>query len=164
MVFLLHLKSSNTSHTGAVFHYTMLQMAVWWLLYVLMLLWTVRFPLQVRSFGKSHWFKVLHIACVTLALLVPLIPVIAAFATGGFNNTNFPPHFCTGRDSEATFYSLMVPIMIVLQIGVAVLTLIFWTLHKVSQWHRKLTKHRMHMHISLGLSISYLTSKKSYLP
>ncbi len=122
-------------HTGAVFYYTLLQTTVWWLLYVLMLFWRVRFPLHIRSFGKTHWLKFVHISCVTLALLAPWIPVIAAFATGGFTNASFPPQLCTGRDSEAAFYSLMVPIMVIMQIGVSLLIVIFWTLHKVSLWH-----------------------------
>ncbi len=121
------------THAGVVFYHILLQLLLWWLFHVTMLFWNIRFPLHARIFKESHpsTMKCIHIACVTLALLVPCIPVIAAFATGGFFNSSYPALLCIGRNIDATFYSLVVPLIITMQIGVTMLIVIFWTLHKV---------------------------------
>lgn len=99
---------------------------------MLMLVWKIRFPLHARSFETSHRVKYIHAAVIVSALLVPWIPVIATFATGGFTNTSFPPILCTGEDADASFYSLVVPLIVLLQVGVTLLIILFWTLHKVN--------------------------------
>ncbi len=116
-----------------VFYHILLQLLLWWLLHVTMLVWKICFPLHAQSFETSHrlGMKVIHIASVTLALLIPSIPVIAAFASEGFNNTSFPPLLCTGSNADATFYSLVVPLIIMMEIGVTMLIVIFWTFYKV---------------------------------
>ncbi len=86
--------------------------------------------------GVSSINNEVHPHCMChLALLVPWIPVIAAFATGGFFNSSYPPLLCVGRNADAIFYSLIVPLIIMVQIGVTMLVVIFWTLHKV--WYCK---------------------------
>jgi len=71
------------------------------------------------------------VICVILALVLPLIPVITAASKGGFTMTRFPTFLCTGRDSDATFYTLVLPIVIILGIGTTVLVFVFWKIHKV---------------------------------
>ena len=51
----------------------------------------------------------------------------------GFGMTNFPPILCSGLDSDASFYSLVLPILILTEIGMTLLVFAFWDVRKVSQ-------------------------------
>ena len=89
--------------------------------------------------------KYIHIVCIAIAILVPFIPVAATmsqFAHGksfaeavnggfGFGITRFPPLMCTGRHGNTIFYSLILPIIVLVIIGIALLAAVFWIIHKV---------------------------------
>ena len=71
---------------------------------------------------------------VVVGLVLPTLPVIVTFTTGdpsGFGMTRFPPILCTGLQTDSTFYSLVLPINILMIIGIPLLIIIFWTIHKV---------------------------------
>ena len=51
----------------------------------------------------------------------------------GFGMTNFPPILCAGLDSNATFYSLILPINILIEIGMTLLVFTFWDVRRVSK-------------------------------
>ena len=119
-------------HAGIVFYYTLFQTAVWWFLHVAALFWGIRFPLQAKALATSNCQKYFHLVMVLLGLTLPIIPVIATLASGGFGLTRFPVILCTGKKGAATFYSLVLPIGILMQIGVSLLILIFWTIYKVT--------------------------------
>ena len=133
---------------GVVFYYSLLQLAVFWFCHVLALFWKIRFPFHSRSFQMAHRVKYIHIAAVALGILVPFIPIIATMsqyahkrssveaATGGlgFGITRFPPLLCTGRHADTTFYSLILPLLVILMIGMTILLIIFWIIHRVSQY------------------------------
>ncbi len=131
---LWHSNCVNTNvhyPTGVVFYYVLLQLALWWLLHVSILFWKICFPFHARSFESAGRFKYVHIVCVIVGLLVPWIPVIVVFANGGFTMITFPPLPCTGREAGPTFYGLVLPIILLLQIGITLLIILFWTVHKV---------------------------------
>ena len=115
-------------HAGIVFYYALLQIAVWWLLHVAAIFWGIKFPFRAKSLAASNRQKYLHIFMVLLGLILPIIPVITTLARGGFV---FTPILCIGRKDNATFYSLILPMIILMQIGISMLIIIFWTVHKV---------------------------------
>ena len=94
----------------------------------------------------AHRVKYVHIAAVALSILVPFTPVVAIMsqyghgrsaaeaATGGlgFGITRFPPLLCTGRHANTTFYSLILPIFLILMVGMTMLVIIFFIIHRVS--------------------------------
>ena len=137
---------------GVVFYYSLIQLAMFWLCHVLALFWKIRFPFHSRSFQMAHRTKYVHIAAVVLCILVPFVPIVATMsqyghgrssveaATGGlgFGITRFPPLLCTGRHADTTFYSLILPILVILMIGMTILLFIFWIIHRVS--HTIITK------------------------
>jgi len=100
--------------------------------YVVSLFWDIKFPFHARSFETAHRIKYIHITMVTVGLVLPTLPVIVAFSAGnpstrGFRLTRF---LCTSLQRDPTFYSLVLPINIVLAIGVPLLTILFWIIHK----------------------------------
>jgi len=122
-----------SSSAGIVFYYGIFQLAVWWFCHVVSLFWKIRFPFHARSFETAHRIKYIHITMVIVGLVLPTLPVIVAFTAGnpstrGFRLTRF---LCTSWQRDPTFYSLVLPINIVLAIGVPLLIILFWIIHKV---------------------------------
>ena len=116
---------------GTVLYYILLQLALWWFFHVSSLFWKINFPLNAKAVESAHRIKYVHITMVLLALVLPFIPVIAAFATTGFVLSQFPSILCLGSNTNASFYSLVLPIQLLLQVGIALLIAIFWKIHKV---------------------------------
>lgn len=134
-------------NAGMVFTYTLIQLTVWWLFHTASLFWKIQFPFHARA---SQRIKCIHISCFIVGILIPLIPIIASVAKSaakfdsssgmgsfldrglGFTVTRFPPVLCTGSDKDVVFYSVVMPIDIVLSVGCSMLIIMFWTIHKVS--------------------------------
>ena len=119
---------------GIVFYYGLFQVAVWWFCHEISIFWGVCFPFHAKSLEKAHRTKYIHIIMVIVGLVLPALPVIVTFTTGdpsGFGLTRFPPILCTGLEKDATFYSLVLPINILMAIGIPLLIIIFRIIHKV---------------------------------
>lgn len=125
---------------GIVFYYGILQLIIWWVCHVSILFWKIRFPFHARSFDQSGRTKYIHVACILVSLLVPLTPVLAIIlnnldgqgvGTVGFTITRFPPLLCSSPDANATFYALVVPVILVVGTGLTMLVFMLWFLHKV---------------------------------
>ena len=95
--------------------------------------WGVQFPLHSQSFRMAHGTKYIHLTCVVLALVLPLVPVLTNKFKGGYTMGRFPPILCFGRDADATFYSLVLPLDIILGVGSNLLLFIFRKIHKVGK-------------------------------
>ena len=90
--------------------------------------------MHAKTFETSRRVKYVHITMVVVGLVLPTLPVIVTFTTGdpsSFGMTRFPPILCTGLQKDSTFYSLVLPINILMIIGIPLLIIIFWTIHKV---------------------------------
>ena len=149
---------------GAVFYYTLFQLMVLWLCHIPTLFWGLKFPFQANAFKRSHRMKYLHIASVVVGVLVPFVPVFATmiqFSYGkssaeavrgglGFGVIRFPPIICMGRHKDTTFYSLVLPLSIILMIGITLLIFVFWIIHKV-----RLNEYNVLFVFALFLSTNY---------
>ncbi len=130
---------------GIVTHYSYVQLNTWWVLHVSSMFLTIVFPYRTRALRISKKLTYIHVACVLVGLFLPVIPVIAAMShhaveakSGamlagrlGFGIVAFPPYLCSGIDGDVTFYSLILPNNILTQIGVTMLILTIWYVHKV---------------------------------
>jgi len=125
-----------SSSAGIVIYYGLFQLAVWWFCHVVSLFWGIQFPFHARLFKTTGRIKYIHITMVIVGLVLPTLPVIVAFTAGnpssrGFRPTRFPPILCTSLQRDPTFYSLVLPINILIAVGVPLVIIIFWTIHKV---------------------------------
>lgn len=141
---------------GVVFYYALIQITLWWLFHIAALFLIFRFPLHFRRWQKLHRIRFIHIFCVVMGLLLPALPVVvtmADYATDvrgprdpkglGFGLTNFPPILCAGLDPNATFYSLILPITILTEVGMTLLLFTFWDVRKNHSYSfRKALKQR----------------------
>ena len=128
-----------------MFYYGLLQLATFWFCHVLALFWKIRFPFHSRAFQMAHRVKYVHITCVVIGIVFPALPVVATMSQAahgtssadvvkaglGFGLTRFPPILCTGRHGDTTFYSLILPILLILMVGITFLLIIFWIIHRV---------------------------------
>ena len=116
---------------GIVFYYVVLQVTLWWFFHVSSLFWKMKFPLHAIAAESARQIKYVHLTMVVLGLILPLVPVIATLTTSGFGINRFPPILCFGANLNATFYTTIFPIMLFLQVGITLLVVSFWTVHKV---------------------------------
>ena len=95
------------------------------------LFWKVKFPFHAKRLERS---RIIHLLVVLLALFVPTIPVIASFSTGGFVSSNNPPILCVSRSRGAAYYTLALPISIIIATGTLLLVTVLITVIKVSSF------------------------------
>ena len=142
---------------GILFIYMLCQLALWWLFHTVSLFWKIMFPFHARSFNMSGKVKYIHITCVIVGILLPLLPIItlmAKFAVDirkqnenstsqikndlflsgglGFRSSRFPAILCTGNDHDVIFYTVVLPIDIILASGCTILISVLWSVHSVS--------------------------------
>ena len=120
---------------------------MFWLCHVLAIYWGLKFPFHARTFRTTHRTKYLHIACIAVCTILPVIPVLATmvkYSHGksfgeavegglGFGVVRFPPILCTGRDPDTMFYALILPVIVLLMVGMTILIVVFWIIHRVSR-------------------------------
>ena len=129
--------------------YSTLAAAIWWFMLTISLFWKLWFPFNARRRESKHQIKYIHISCILIGILVPFIPIIAlmsnysiqlksnpsntTFVSGGlgFASVRSPPVPCNGNSKEVIFYTNILPADIMLAVGITLIILIFWLVHKV---------------------------------
>ena len=104
------------SFIGSVYYYTIIHLSILWLCHAFILFWKIKFPFHARQYEKK---KIIHVLVVLLAVVLPTIPVIVSFSTGGFVIGSHPPSFCVSKSSDAAYYTLALPMSIMGATGVS---------------------------------------------
>lgn len=115
--------------TGVVLHYFLLNITLWWFVHVCSTFWKIQFPLHARRHKTKQ--KYAHVVLVVLCLFVPLPGVIATLVTDGYAINRFPPLLCGSTNPKVQYYSLWLVINILVAVGITLVTLMFWKVHKV---------------------------------
>ena len=68
--------------------------------------------------------------CAT-GILIPVPAVVVAMATDGYITNLFPTVLCGPRNSDLWYFSAMFVINLLLIVGVSLLIITFWKVHKV---------------------------------
>ena len=86
------------------------------------------FPFHARTYETRGYFPYIHIGMVIAAIVLPLesVGVTVLLGTGGLTIPRFPPVLCFARETDATFFSLILPVSIINAIGVSLITIILW--------------------------------------
>lgn len=126
--------SHSKQCTGVCLYYFVMQLLLLWLFHIISIFWGVYWPIWA-SLQSAARRVVLHIAAVSMALVLPAIPVLIihylAPGAGGFTLTRFPPILCAASSLALNFYTFMLPLSILIACGLTLLVLIFWRLFKV---------------------------------
>ncbi|XP_019862074.1 PREDICTED: uncharacterized protein LOC109590618, partial [Amphimedon queenslandica] len=101
--------------SGVVFHYVIVNMALWWFFHVAMFFHKVFFPFQANRFEKLGREKYIFATVTILSLLLPLPAVIVCLSVDKFkyNVHRFPTTLCIS-DGDMWFYSTTLPMDILL--------------------------------------------------
>ena len=92
----------------------------------------LNFPFRAQLLKTSGYQKYLHIALVVAGLTLPIIPICIAFGVEGYGINPLSPVTCTSLNRYVTFYSVVLPVFLVVMIGIVLLIITFWRLRKVS--------------------------------
>ena len=131
--------------TAILTHCLLMNVSLWWLCHTAAIYWKLRFPFQARNLEIENKIKYIHFACGVFTTLASFIPFVAISlvdwrqrvggeslrGTLGFGITRFPPIVCTGVNRYAVYYSLVFPINLLVPVGVTLLILVLWLIHKV---------------------------------
>ena len=117
-------------YIGIAFVYTLENICVWIMLHASFLFWGVAFPFHYRQMKVSKRLKYAHVISVVLAVIIPL-PGALVPLKDGFVVTSYPALACAVRNTDVTFYTLIVPLSIFLAITAILLVFMFWKIFKV---------------------------------
>ena len=109
------------------------------------LFWGIWFPFHYRKYKQNGYLKYIHFSTVAIAVLAPLIPGLSQLSKG-FVQTRFPTSTCVGRSGSVYYYTLLLPVSILLGVTVSLLVLIYWTIVKVTSTNNNLTVLVKHVH------------------
>ena len=107
----------------------MIQIDILWLCHVSVIFVKTQFPFYFRGIGEK--IRAIHLTVILLAVLLPCIPVIAAFSTGGYSTALYPQAVCFIKNPDAAYYSFAFMFSVIIAIGGPLLIINFITTIKV---------------------------------
>ena len=117
--------------TGVIFHWSLMLLAVLWLLHLIHLFIKIVFPIWSRKLDRKQTKIILHVTEVTGAfILCGLVPIIFV-SVSEYSFFQFPPIYCAAS-RQVVFYTICLPLCVILASGVILAIIMFWTLHKAS--------------------------------
>ena len=125
---------------GFFVHYLIIQFFICWVLHVTSLFVIIKFPYKFRSLKKSTKLKYIHIGCVIAVLVIPLIcALIPIMHAAGGNSVGRVGYVmittdllsCLPSDSNIVFYTTILPSLLLVECGIALLIIAIWLIHKV---------------------------------
>ena len=120
----------HKSFTGIANLYLLLQITLWGTFHALGLCWGIAFPFHYRRFKTEGRVKYVHITTVVLGLALPAISALVPLVDG-YTITPSPIDSCAGRNADITFFTMILPISILIAASSTVLIILFWIIFKV---------------------------------
>ena len=115
---------------GIVSIYLVAQFILLVVFHALGLGWSILFPFHYRRFKATRKIKFIHVATIVLGVVVPIIPALLLLIHG-YTITSGPIGYCVARDIDTTYFTLALPISILMAITTSVFIILFWRLLKV---------------------------------
>ena len=118
-------------HLGLVVQSGALIFFGFWLFHLFHLLHSLMYPFKAQELMKSPQLRRnIHIIEVIITLACGLIHSVIVVGTSGYQHFAFPP-LCTNKGPEILFYTFIFPISIEATVGLCMLLVSLWLLHKV---------------------------------
>ena len=118
---------------GFLIAYGLLQSGMWGVLHSVFLFWAVVFPFSYRQLRISGRIRYAHIISVVLAVVIPFPFPLIHLIDGYLLTFTFPVLLCVCRNPDHTYYTITLPISILLCITSCLLVLILWAIFKVHE-------------------------------
>ena len=106
-------------------------LAMLWLLHLIHLFIKLAFPIWSRKLNIKRRKNVLHVTEVTGATILCGVTPVIFISTSQYTFQQFPPFICFPTRS-VSFYSMCLPLCIMVGTGVILTIIMFWILHEVS--------------------------------
>ena len=116
---------------GFTFHWALMLLAVFWLLHLIHLFLKISIPIWSRKLDRKQTKLILHIVEVAGALFFCSLAPVLTVILSEYQITRFPPLFCN-PSKEIRFYTMCLPLCIIVGTGVVLTIIMFRILHKVS--------------------------------
>ena len=126
----MHGNTHTHCNAGVVHTYGLVQAALWVTFHALGLCWGIVFPFHYRRFKTEGRIKYIHVTTVVLAFVLPAIPALLhliegySIAPGSFG-------ICFGRNKAIVYFTMILPMSILLATTTSVLVILFWKIFKV---------------------------------
>ena len=118
---------------GAVFHFLVILMGISWFLHLSHVYLSISFPIRLNFLKSKKWSRGLHITEVTGAIVLSAMGPMAVFISGNkYNIITLPPIVCFPASIYLSIYTMFIPLVLMLTIGVCIIIIMLWTLIKVS--------------------------------
>ena len=140
----------HNTYTGVLFTYGLAQLGLFILFHAVGLCWGVVFPFHFRKFKAEEKLKYIHVTTVLIALFLPTVPALLHLEKG-YGIASSPTTICFGRSVAVTFFSLILPLSVVLAITTSVFVIIFWIIFKVQNNNKVVKKPNVYVHYALYL-------------
>ena len=120
---------------GLIFHWLLMLLFVFWLLHLIHLFIKIAVPIWSRKLDRKRTKIILHVTEVTGAFVLCGLTPIVFVSVSQYSFRQFPPVFCS-PSREVDFYTVCLPLCVVVGTGVILAILMFWMLHKVNSYIR----------------------------
>ena len=124
IILLLHI-------VGFAFHWGLVLLAEFWLLHLMHLFMKIAFPMWSRKLDRKQTKIILHVVEVSGALFLSTLAPILNIIFLKYQFGRFPPLICV-PSKEVSFYTICLPLCVIMGIGMILTIIMFWMLHKVS--------------------------------
>ena len=119
--------------TGVVFHWSLVLLAALWLLHLIHLFIKIVLPIWSRKLDRKQTKIILHVIEVTGAFILCGLAPIIYVSVSEYSFGRFPPLICL-PSRVVSFYTVCIPMCVLLTSGVILAIIMFWLLHKVSSY------------------------------
>lgn len=133
----MYLMNKNSFHSlpGFCLDAGFLMYTEFWLLYVFHLFMKIIDPLKTWIINKQEYARRIHIIEVVAVFFFGLLtPITTVAATDGYHIATFPPRGCFS-DAEVVFHGTVLPIIMMCIVGICLILITFFHIHKVSMYY-----------------------------
>ena len=106
-------------------------MATFWLLHLIHLFMKIHSPIWYRNLDRKQTKLILHVTEAIGAIILCILPSMVYVSVSEYTFGRFPPLFCIPSQA-VTFYTICLPMCVLLGSGVILMVIMFWMLHKVN--------------------------------
>ena len=106
-------------------------MSTYWLLHLIHVFIKIYLPIWSRKLDRKQTKIILHVGEVIGAFILSSLPSIVYVSVSEYSFGRFPPMLCV-PSGTVSFYTMCLPLCVLLGSGVILAVIMFWMLHKVS--------------------------------
>lgn len=115
--------------TGAIFQFCLILMTMLWIFHLFHIFLKVVFPIESRFLTTRRWNRGLHATEILISLLLSALgPTIVWLAGIKYGFAFFPPLLCLPTSRVFVFYTMSIPLILILTGGVNLITTVIWKL------------------------------------